>query len=134
MALTWPTSGGDAPADSNSGLAGLQYRIGSSGIWYGDTHNSNQDLTDLLANDGSYTTQSSPDYSSLQEGNNIVYFRTWDNAGNISTAYVTTVIKLKHVIALRSAECHGHARARILLTPSLSHGWRPLLTPALPAT
>lgn len=94
VTLTWPTSGGDAAADANSGLAGLQYRIGSSGIWYGDTHNSAQDITDLLSNDGSYTTQSSPDYASLQEGNNIVYFRTWDNAGNISQAYVTTVIKL----------------------------------------
>ncbi len=94
VALTWPTSGGDAAADSNAGLAGLQYRIGSSGIWYGDTHNSSEDASDLLSNDGSYTTQSSPDFASLVEGNNIVYFRTWDGAGNISTAYVTTVIKL----------------------------------------
>ncbi len=94
VSLTWPTSGGDAPSDAASGLAGLQYRIGSSGIWYGDSHNGAGDSTDLLADDGSYETQSSPDYASLNEGNNIVYFRTWDNAGNMSPAYVTTVIKL----------------------------------------
>jgi hypothetical protein len=94
VSLTWPTSGGDAASDANSGLAGLQYRIGSSGTWYGDSHSGSGDISDLLSNDGSYTTQSSPDYANLVEGNNIVYFRTWDAAGNVSPAYVTTVIKL----------------------------------------
>lgn len=91
--LTWPTSGGDAAADANAGLAGLQYRIGNS-TWYGDAHNGSEDATDLLANDGSYTTQDPPDYDNINNGNNIVYFRTWDSAGNTSTTNVTTVIKL----------------------------------------
>ena len=94
VTLTWPTSGGDAASDNLSGVAGLQYRIGSGGTWYGDSHSGTQDCTDLLANDGSYTTQSSPDYANLQEGNNTVYFRTFDNACNVTSAYVTTVIKL----------------------------------------
>ena len=94
VTLIWPTTGADAPADDNSGLAGLQYRIGSSGTWYGANHNGAQDATDLLTNNGSYTTVSSPDFSNLVEGNNLIYFRTWDNAGNISPAYVTTVIKI----------------------------------------
>ena len=94
VTLTWDTSGGSGPSDTNSGLAGLQYRVGSSGTWYGDAHNGNQDSTDLLTNDGSYTMQSSPDFANLQEGNNLVYFRTWDNAGNYSPAYVTTAIKI----------------------------------------
>ncbi len=94
VTLTWPTAGGDSASDANAGLSGLQYRVGSSGIWYGDTHNSSEDASDLLSNDGSYTMQSSPDFASLNEGNNIVYFRTWDAAGNYSPAYVTTVIKL----------------------------------------
>lgn len=94
VTLTWPTNGADAPADTNSGLVGLQYRIGSGGTWYGDNHNGNQDSTDLLANDGSYETVNTPDFANLSEGNNIVYFRTWDAAGNYSPGYVTTVIKI----------------------------------------
>ncbi len=125
VSLTWPTSGGDAASDTNSGLAGLQYRIGSSGIWYGDSHNSAQDSSDLLADDGSYETQSSPDYASLQEGNNIVYFRTWDNAGNISTAYVTTVIKLN--TASPSGPQNVTATPDTNTTNSFAFSW---LTPA----
>lgn len=121
VTLTWPTSGGDAASDANSGIAGLQYRIGSSGIWYGDTHNSNQDMTDLLSNDGSYETQSSPDYASMEEGNNIVYFRAWDNAGNVSQAYATDRNQAEHQLAVRTAERNGitkyqhHQLVRVLL-------------------
>jgi hypothetical protein len=93
VTLTWLTTGSDAASDANSGVAGLQYRIGSGGTWYGANHNGNQDMTDLLTNNGSYTT-TGVDLTNLQQGNNIVYFRTWDNAGNISGAYVTTVIKI----------------------------------------
>lgn len=91
--MTWPTSSG-ASADSNSGVAGLQYRIGASGTWYGDGHTGDQDSSDLLANDGSYTTQSNPDFADLIEGSNVVYFRTYDNAGNVSIGTVTTVLKI----------------------------------------
>jgi hypothetical protein len=94
VTLTWPTGTGDAADDSNSGVAGLQYRIGSNGAWYGDNHTGAQNATDLLDNDGSYSTIANLDYNSLQEGNNIVAFRTWDAAGNTSTANVTTVVRL----------------------------------------
>jgi len=97
VTLTWPTTGSDAPSDAISGVAGLQYRIGASGTWYGVLHNGHQDATDLLTNNGSYTTVSSPDFSNLVEGNNIIYFRTWNNAGVVSPAYVTTVIKINTV-------------------------------------
>lgn len=93
VTLTWPTSGSEAASDDNSGLAGLQYKIGNT-TWYGDTHNGAQDLTDLLANDGSYATTDPPDFANINEGNNTVYFRTWDQAGNSSTTNVTTAIKL----------------------------------------
>lgn len=92
--LLWATNGGDAPNDSNSGLQGLQYRIGASSHWYGDAHNDAQDASDLLANDGSYTTTETPDFTNLGEGNNIIYFRTWDMAGNVSSSYVTAVLKI----------------------------------------
>ena len=94
VTLTWPTSGSDTAADADSGVAGLQYRIGSSGTWYGANHNGSQDMTDLLLNNGSYETDAAHDYGNLSDGNNLVYFRTWDNAGNVSVAYVTTVIKI----------------------------------------
>lgn len=93
VTLTWPNSGGDSASDANSGIAGLQYKIGGT-TWYGDNHSGAQDSTDLLANDGSYTTTNPPDHGNLAEGNNIVYFRTYDQAGNTSSASVTTVIKL----------------------------------------
>lgn len=92
--LTWETAGGDAPSDANSGLAGLQYRIGNSGTWYGDSHNGNQDETDMLSNDGLYATQNTPDFSNIIEGINTIYFRTWDNAGNATTSYTTAALKV----------------------------------------
>lgn len=92
--MTWPTTGASAPSDDNSGIAGLQYRIGSSGQWYGDSHSGTGDMTDLLANDGSYTTVDPTDYDALNEGINTVYFRTWDNAGNYTNSYTTATLKI----------------------------------------
>lgn len=101
QSLTWSSRGGDAASDTDSGVAGLQYRIGNSSHWYGDSHSGAQDETDLLANDGEYTTSNATfdgltngDFDNINEGNNIIYFRTWDNAGNVSTLYITTVLKL----------------------------------------
>ncbi|MCA9327662.1 hypothetical protein KDA14_03995, partial [Candidatus Saccharibacteria bacterium] len=92
--MTWPTSGGSAPSDANSGLVGLQYRIGSSGTWYGDSHTGSGDTSDLLTNDGTYTTTPTPDHTDLVEGINTVYFRTWDQAGNVTATYVTATLKI----------------------------------------
>lgn len=99
VSITWPTSAPDAPSDANSGVAGLQYRISSSGTWYGDLHTGTQDASDLLTNDGVYTTIETPDYDGLGtddlvEGNNTIFFRTWDAAGNVITTYVSAGIKI----------------------------------------
>lgn len=94
VSITWPTVGGDAASDSHSGIVGLQYRIGSGGTWYGDSHSGAQDMTDMLTNDGSYQTIDPTDFNNLSDGNNTIYFRSWDAAGNVSTAYVTGVIKI----------------------------------------
>ncbi len=94
VTLSWPTAGGSAPSDTNSGLAGLQYRIGPSGTWYGDAHSGTGDIGDLLSNDGTYTTVPTPDYVNLAEGINTVYFRTWDQAGNYTTSYTTATLKI----------------------------------------
>ena len=92
--LIWPTSGGSEASDAHSGVAGLQYRIGSSGTWYGDNHNGNEDTTDLLTNDGSYSTIESPDFANISEGSNLVYLRTWDNVGNVSSTYISGALKV----------------------------------------
>jgi len=92
--MSWPTSGGSAPNDANSGIAGLQYRIGPSGTWYGDNHNGSGDSSDLLANDGLYATIPTPDHNDLVEGINTVYFRTWDQAGNYTSSYATATLKI----------------------------------------
>jgi hypothetical protein len=94
ITMTWPSSGTGAPDDVNSGLAGLQYKIGSGGTWYGDSHSGTGDISDLLNNDGSYMTVDPPDYANLIEGVNLVYFRTWDLAGNVTTSYATASLKI----------------------------------------
>jgi hypothetical protein len=92
--LTWPTTGGNAANDAQSGYAGMQYRIGSGGSWYGDLHTGAGDMNDLLANDGSYTTTDPPDFDNLSDGINTVYFRSWDTAGNVTSTYVTAILKI----------------------------------------
>ncbi len=94
VTLTWPTGGAESAQDSDSGVAGLQYRIGSGGVWYGDSHTGEQNAQDLLENDGTYVTDETYDYPDLQEGNNIIYFRTYDQAGNVSESHITTVVKI----------------------------------------
>jgi hypothetical protein len=92
--MTWQTAGGSAASDDHSGVIGLQYRIGPSGIWYGDNHTGSGDVSDLLVNDGSYSTVPTPDHTNLVEGVNTVYFRTWDQAGNYTTTYTTATLKI----------------------------------------
>lgn len=88
--FTWPTAGGDAASDDHSGLAGLQYRIGANGSWRGDGASG----AGLLSNDGSYTTRNDPDFADIADGNNVFYFRSIDNAGNISSGFVTATLRL----------------------------------------
>ena len=94
VTLSWPTVGGNAPDDDNSGLAGLQYKIGSGGTWYGDSHTGSGDAGDLLVNDGAYVTQDPPDFDDMNEGINNVYFRSWDQAGNVTSSYISAALKI----------------------------------------
>jgi hypothetical protein len=95
--FTWPTAGGDAANDTHSGVAGIQYRIGSGGTWYGDAHDGSESTADLLTNDGTYTTDATYDYPVLVNGTNVIYIRTWDNAGNVTTSYTTGALKINTV-------------------------------------
>lgn len=94
VTLTWPIVGGNAPQDNESGIAGLQYKIGSSGTWYGDNHDGTGSMADLLTNDGSYALSETFDFDDIQEGINNIYFRTWDQAGNVTSTYVSAILKI----------------------------------------
>lgn len=126
VTLSWPTAGGSMPNDSNSGLAGLQYRIGSTS-WYGDNHTGTGDANDLLTNDGSYTMQLNPDFPNLQEGTNTVYFRTWDQAGNVTTSYVTAAIKI-NTAGTPSEPQNVNATPSTNTTNAFSFSWSPPAT------
>lgn len=94
VTFLWASSGSDGPKDGASEVFGLQYRIGTSGVWYGSNHTGSQGLDDILVNNGNYTTIESPDYSSIIDGTNLIYLRTWDVAGNVSTNYVSGALKI----------------------------------------
>lgn len=126
VSLTWPTTGGDAAIDANSGVIGLQYRIGNSSSWYGDAHTGSGDFADLLDNDGEYSTVDPPDFDNIQEGNNVIYFRTWDVAGNVSTSNVTTVLKLNTVSP--SSPQNIQATPSTNSTNSFAFSWNPPAT------
>ena len=91
----WASGGVDGPKDEGqSGVAGLQYRIGVGGTWYGSNHTGSQGMDDLLVNNGNYTTLEEPDFASIAEGSNIIYLRTWDMAGNVTSSYVSSALKI----------------------------------------
>lgn len=97
VTVTWPVADGNAAQDSHSGVAGLQYKISSNGTWYGDAHTASEDSSDLLVNDGVYQTIDPEDFDELVDGTNTIYFRTYDEAGNVSATFVTGVIKINTV-------------------------------------
>lgn len=87
MNFSWPTSGSVASTDTNSGVFGWQYQINStSGIWFGTSTENILGITNYIpSNATSRTLSQEQDGSSIVSGNNIVYLRTVDAAGNIST-------------------------------------------------
>ena len=95
VTITWPTAGPQTASDEHSGLVGLQYRIGSDGVWYGSSHNGEQDVSDFISlAGGSYQTDPTYDYPMLNDGNNMIYFRAIDQAGNVSDTLTSAVIKI----------------------------------------
>ena len=87
MNFSWPTSGGSASSDSESGVLGWQYQLNSSaGSWQGTTYNAEFDLDYIPATASAYTFIAARDEANVITGNNVVYFRTVDNAGNPSSA------------------------------------------------
>lgn len=87
MNFSWPTSGSVASSDSDAGLLGWQYQINStSGTWLGTTAESTLGVGNYIpTSESSRTLTEAQDGSSIVSGNNIVYFRTVDAAGNVSS-------------------------------------------------
>jgi len=87
MNFSWPTSGGVASSDDNAELLGWQYQINSTaGTWLGTTTESTLGVSNYMpTSESSRTLTQGQDGSSIVSGNNIVYFRTVDAAGNTSS-------------------------------------------------
>lgn len=84
MSFTWPTSGSAASADADSQVLGWQYQINStSGTWLGTSTDLN--LNYIATGSATRTLTTDQDSASIVNGNNVVYFRTVDNASNLST-------------------------------------------------
>lgn len=85
MNFSWPTSGAAASTDLHAGVLGWQYKIGDGGVWRGPTSDDNLGLSYIpLVFDQPYHLSAELDGEEVVIGNNIVYFRTVDLAGNFS--------------------------------------------------
>lgn len=86
MEFTWPVTG-DAAATDGSGILGYQYSINDTESWGGPYDDSALGLS-YIQNTGSissYQLSDATDGASINVGNNAIYFRAIDYAGNIST-------------------------------------------------
>ena len=90
ITIYWATTGATAAQDSISGVKGYQYKIESGGTWYGSSHSGAQDCSDLVTT-GSYTLDS--DFDTLSVGESTLYFRTYDNACNVTDTNITAILK-----------------------------------------
>jgi len=98
MSFSWPTSGDVSSSDDNSTVLGWQYQINSTdsdkwkgtatheelGIRYIPANQSNYHLT-VEQDAYEYDNEGNPTTQIIKSGNNVVYFRTVDAAGNYSS-------------------------------------------------
>lgn len=85
MTFSWPTSVGSSASasDVNSGILGWQYQINSTdGEWKGSTNSTELGLKYIPSGTSSYNLGSS---DTVIAGNNVIYFRSVDVAGNVSS-------------------------------------------------
>lgn len=87
MSFNWPTSGSAASADANAGLLGWQYQINStSGTWLGTTTEATVGVDKYIPlTESSRTLSVAQDGASIVSGANVIYFRTVDISGNLSS-------------------------------------------------
>jgi hypothetical protein len=89
MFFTWPTSGSSQATDDQSGILGWQYAINSSseGAWRGSVTNDKLgvEYIPIDGSEGVHYLDFLEDEEEVVIGNNTIYFRSIDNAGNVST-------------------------------------------------
>jgi len=92
MFFNWPIAGGSVAVDNESGLLGWQYAINSSDTlsWKGTELNNKFGMQYIPLSSGLDFLYFSEEENGedIIVGNNTIYFRAIDNAGNVST-YVT---------------------------------------------
>ncbi|MDY0097503.1 MAG: hypothetical protein RBS01_04095, partial [Candidatus Dojkabacteria bacterium] len=84
MYFTWPISENNGGSDLHSQLLGFQYALNTRDTWYGDLTDETTGLTykSLESEQPFYLPQNIRDL--IQLGQNILYFRILDQAGNVS--------------------------------------------------
>jgi hypothetical protein len=89
MFFSWPSSAGVTSTDAN-GVLGWQYSLNDISSWTGSTYSDRFELDYIPfeATDYTHYFTQERDLAHMLVGNNIIYFRTIDNAGNLS-GYVT---------------------------------------------
>jgi len=87
MNFSWPTSGATATVDNNAGVLGWQYQINTTGgTWLGTTTESLLGVSNYIpTSETSRTLTDGQDGGSISTGSNIVYLRSVDQAGNVSS-------------------------------------------------
>jgi len=82
MSFSWPTANSGAAIDNQSGILGWQYQLNSTeGTWKGSVGSSELGLEYIPSGTGTYNLTSR---DVVLTGNNVVYFRSVDVAGNVS--------------------------------------------------
>jgi len=82
MSFSWPNSDNGSAIDNQSGILGWQYQINSTtGSWLGSTTSPDLGIEYLPVGISTYHLTSR---DIVQNGNNVVYFRTVDKIGNFS--------------------------------------------------
>lgn len=86
MNFSWPESGGAASSDIHSGVLGWQYAINNTSTWSGSETHATLGI-DYIPNtfEQPYYLTEEHDGASIQIGDNVIYFRTVDAAGNVSS-------------------------------------------------
>lgn len=85
MFFSWP-SAPNVTSDDENGVLGWQYSLNGVNGWTGPTHSDRFGIDYIPYNDSTYTyyLTNERDGGKVVVGNNIIYFRTIDNAGNAS--------------------------------------------------
>jgi len=97
MNFSWPTSGSAAAVDDNSQVLGWQYQINSTaGTWLGTETHPVYGFSYIPVGNSTYTLSVEQDEDSISTGDNTVYFRTIDSAGNFSTDATIRTGKLSY--------------------------------------